>query len=230
MTAAKSKTVLALSGGMDSATLLAMSHKTDELHPVSFYYASKHGSLEQQKACELALYYDLSFSMIDLTGAFSAFRSDLLKTGGAVPEGHYEDASMSRTVVPGRNLIFAAVLAGLAESVGASTVLLGVHAGDHHIYPDCRPTFVYSLNHTVQASTEGRVSVVAPFLKVTKTDILRHGLDLKVPYHMTRTCYTDDRVACGRCGSCQERLEAFAANGVADPLEYATREIMPKAA
>jgi len=130
---------------------------------------------------------------------------------------------MQATVVPARNLIFSSVIAGYAESVGAGAISLGVHSGDHHIYPDCRPEFVSSLNTSVLLATDKKVRVEAPFLNYTKAEIIKTGLNLKsveVPYHLTRTCYKDQELACGKCGSCFERLEAFEELGLTDPIKY----------
>lgn len=225
------KALVSLSGGMDSAVVLARcvaQHGEDHVQAVGFTYGSKHNAYEWPKAQALAKHYGAGYHLIDLTAVMREFASDLLKTGGEVPEGHYEAESMRRTVVPFRNGIFTAVLAGLAESLGAGEVWLGVHAGDHHIYPDCRPEFVYSMNHAVCHGTDHKVMLWAPFQGKTKAEILKVGLALGVPFRLTRTCYCDQPVACGRCGSCQERLEAFAKNGVEDPLEYESRELLPK--
>jgi len=113
-------------------------------------------------------------------------------------------------------------MAGLAESIGAEQVALGVHSGDHHIYPDCRKEFITALNQTIKESTEGKVEVITPLIDDNKTSILERGfrMDPKVPYGMTRTCYTDNPFACGKCGSCVERLEAFENLKIKDPIQY----------
>ena len=224
------KAIVSLSGGMDSTTVLGVAvrrHPGDVL-AAGFVYPSKHNRHEQEAAEKAAAHYGVPFRRVDLSGVFAGFRSDLLLTGGAVPEGHYEAESMKATVVPFRNGIFLAVLVGLAESLEAEEVWAGQHAGDHHIYPDCRPPFVAAFKAATEQGTDGNVTLVTPFLFQTKADILRLGLDFDVPYHLTRTCYTDGPVACGRCGACQERLEAFRLNGAEDPLEYQTREVLPK--
>ena len=143
-------------------------------------------------------------------------------TGGDIPEGHYEDVSMERTVVPGRNTIFCAILSGLAESEGFEEIWLGLHAGDHAIYPDCRPGFYTSMRKTLHEATDGKVDLQAPFLYVTKADILKRGMELKVPYEKTRTCYKNQAIACGRCGSCSERRMSFDSLGLKDPIAYET--------
>lgn len=222
------KIVLSLSGGMDSTTLLESLLTNNAVYPFQFVYGSKHNPYEIEAVRNLAQYYGLHIPVIDLTTAFQSIQSNLLKSGGDIPEGHYEAENMRQTVVPGRNSIFIAILAGIAESIGASKVALGVHAGDHHIYPDCRANFIQAMDSAVKLSSDGKVSLFAPFIDMTKTDILKHGLEIQTPYYLTRTCYKDQPIACGKCGSCQERLEAFAINGVQDPLEYESRVLVGK--
>ena len=222
------KTVIGLSGGMDSATLLGLLLAQGlEVHCCTFYYGSKHNKWENRAAENIINFYQFKKfpvfgHLIDLSTIFKDFSSDLLLSGGEIPEGHYEETSMKRTVVPGRNLIFASVMAGLAESIGAEQVALGVHSGDHHIYPDCRKEFITTLNLTIRESTEGKVEVITPLIDDNKTSILERGFRMnpKVPYGMTRTCYTDNPFACGKCGSCVERLEAFANLKIKDPIQY----------
>ena len=229
------KSVIAFSGGMDSATLLwdvlETGAKGERVVAVNFTYGSKHNFYERMAAKVVASRTDPSrveYREIDLTPVMAGFKSDLLKSGGSVPEGHYEAKSMERTVVPARNIIFASILAGIAWSEGADRVYLGVHAGDHAIYPDCRPEFVEAMQEAVRAGTGNKVRLFAPYLDIDKADILGIGLRLNVPYHLTRTCYKDQPVACGRCGSCQERREAFAKNKAEDPIQYESRDILPK--
>jgi 7-cyano-7-deazaguanine synthase len=213
--------VVSLSGGIDSATVLAhVLQKETEVRAIGFAYGSKHNEYENKAARAVAEFYGVPFDLVDLSAIGALLKSDLLKSGGNIPEGHYEAESMKATVVPARNMIFASVLAGVAESCGAREVWLGVHAGDHHIYPDCRPDFFFAMWLAVLRGTDKKVSLRAPYLQLTKGEVVFRGLALGVPYNLTRTCYKDQSVACGRCGSCQERLEAFAENKVEDPLQY----------
>lgn len=223
------KAVLALSGGLDSSTLLA--YCLDEHHSVlavGFDYGSKHSQYELGAAEMVADAYHVEFRRVSLTSFMSLFRSNLLIGQGDIPEGHYEAASMSQTVVPARNIIFASILAGLAWSENAQEVWLGIHAGDHAIYPDCRPQFFGSMSNAIHHGTDQKIKLQAPFLRETKDKIVALGLKLHVPYYITRTCYKQQQIACGKCGSCQERLAAFKANNDEDPLEYESREILPK--
>ncbi len=239
------KIVVSFSGGMDSTTLLkkALYEKTLyggkdlEVIPVSFRYPSKHNEWEFNVGYDFlcangfhpAKDKDLPWRhTFNVSGIFDSFTSSLLHNDDAIPEGHYEAENMRQTVVPGRNLIFTSILAGYAESIGAGEVWLGIHAGDHFIYPDCRPEFFEHAKQTVERSSDGKVTLKAPFLYITKVEILQLGIKLGVDYSKTRTCYKDQPVACGKCGSCQERLTAFKTVGVEDPLEYESRELLPK--
>lgn len=215
------KAVMALSGGMDSAALLF--HMLDRGYAVTcvnFYYGSKHNKYERECARLVAEHAKVQLIEMDISNVMDHMVSDLLLSGGEIPEGHYEDANMKRTVVPGRNTIFASIMSGIAWSKGASVIALGVHAGDHAIYPDCRKEYIDALNMTIQRGTDDAVAVIAPFVHATKGDIVRAGLKLGVPFELTRTCYKDQPISCGRCGSCTERLEAFANNGETDPIPY----------
>ncbi len=225
----KKQVVIGLSGGMDSATLLGLLlGQGCSIHCCVFYYGSKHNKWENQAAENIIDFYQnkghpvFGYPM-DISKVMEDFQSNLLlSSGDEIPEGHYSGENMRKTVVPGRNLIMASIMAGLAESVGAEKVALGVHSGDHFIYPDCRTEFVKSLDTTVFLSSDRRVEVIAPLTNDDKHSILLKGysLEIPVPYHLTRTCYKDQPVSCGRCGSCNERLEAFQKLGIEDPIEY----------
>lgn len=224
------KAIVSLSGGMDSAAVLGdvTNAGIEVVAAVGFIYGSKHNPWEVVAARKIAEHYKVPYELIDLTAAFAGFKSSLLKGQGPVPEGHYEAESMSATVVPARNIIFASILAGIAWSRGAEQVYLGVHAGDHHIYPDCRPEFLQAMAIAIARGTDLKVALMAPYVNGTKVDIIRRGMILGVPFQLSRTCYKDQTIACGKCGSCQERLAAFAANGLTDPIDYESRVLLPK--
>lgn len=221
------KSIVSLSGGMDSATVLAVAIKErgrENVQAVSFNYGSKHNRYELSCAVSLAFINGVPHRVLDLSRFMCEFRSALTDRRQEVPEGHYAEENMKLTVVPNRNMIFTSILAGLAVSENADEIWLGVHAGDHAIYPDCRPEFVESVQQTIRLATDTSLAVNAPFLTLTKKDILKIGFELGVQYEHTRTCYSDNSIACGRCGSCCERLESFASIGREDPVAYQDRE------
>ena len=222
--------VMGLSGGLDSTTLLGvLLNGGKTVHCCIFDYGSTHGRYEIEAVNKVVEYYQEKYSgrvfkyNIDITSVMTLFSSNLLlKCGRSIPEGDYSVENMKQTVVPSRNLIFASIMAGIVESIGVKQVALGVHAGDHPIYPDCRPEFVQALNETIQLSSGGKVEVLTPFVGITKADILSLGYELPVPvpYHLTRSCYKNQPISCGKCGTCQERLEAFSIIGRKDPIQY----------
>ncbi len=215
------KAIISLSGGMDSATVLAEAiNQGRACMGVGFCYGSKHNQYENAMAQKLADYYNTPYQLLNLEGVMKGFKSNLMLEGGDIPEGHYEDESMSKTVVPARNIIFISILAGVAWSNNADEVWLGIHSGDHAIYPDCRPKFAEVMGNAILEGTDRMVDLQYPFLYWDKARILTRGIELRVPYKLTRTCYQNQEKACGKCGSCCERLEAFSMNGIEDPIKY----------
>lgn len=226
------KVAISLSGGMDSTTLLGYvldnQLNLDEVIAVSFIYPSKHNKYEIEAAKKVIEYYKekteikIEHIIMDVSKIFEFFESDLLKKGGPIPEGHYQEDNMKATVVPARNIIFGSILAGIANSKGAEKIYLGVHAGDHHIYPDCRLETMNAFEETIKLATNYEVYVRFPFINMFKQEILQEGysFSIPVPYHLTRTCYKNQELSCGKCGSCNERLEAFKKINRVDPIKY----------
>jgi 7-cyano-7-deazaguanine synthase len=151
----------------------------------------------------------------------------LLKSGGAIPDGHYEEQTMKSTVVPFRNGIMLAIAAGFAESKGASGLVIAAHAGDHAIYPDCREDFMKSMADAIQFGTYAGIKLLRPFISMTKADVAGRGQALGVDFSHTWSCYKGGTLHCGTCGTCVERREAFIVAGVADPTIYASKDPLP---
>jgi 7-cyano-7-deazaguanine synthase len=218
--------VAVVSGGLDSAVLAhhLRNHGWD-LRLLSFDYGQRHVT-ELDHARTLAGTLDARHDVVDLRSAGRLLTGSALTDDGvAVPDGHYTDESMRATVVANRNAVFVQLAVGVAVAEGARAVAIGVHAGDHAIYPDCRPEFVDAAEHLALVAHEGFVAdgfcVLAPFLRWSKADIVRHGAELGVPFADTWSCYKGGDVHCGTCGTCTERREAFELAGVDDPTKYA---------
>ena len=215
------KVLVVLSGGMDSSTAVAWAQLEHQVvGAVNFQYGSKHNAREFLAAARVTDFYKIPLKYIDLEFIGENFKSDLLRSGGDVPEGHYADESMKRTVVPFRNGIMLAIAAGLAESMGAEAVVLGNHFGDHAIYPDCRADFAAHMAKAIELGTYAEIKLLCPFQSVDKTEIARAGAAMGVPFNLTYTCYKGGEKHCGKCGSCTERREAFHLAGVPDPTVY----------
>jgi 7-cyano-7-deazaguanine synthase len=148
------------------------------------------------------------------------FHSSLLEGADKIPEGNYDDENMRSTVVPFRNGIMLSVAAGLAESEGLRYVMMANHAGDHAIYPDCRPGFVKAMSEAIQNGTYEGIEIDAPYTGLKKADIARRGKNLGIHYEETWSCYKGGEHHCGKCGTCQERKEAFREAGIDDKTIY----------
>ena len=210
------KAVLIYSGGLDSTTLL-YEYRSEIALAVSFDYGSKHNARELGFARQNCNKLGIRHMIIPLDFIGQYFKSSLLQSGGAIPEGHYADDNMRSTVVPFRNGIMLSVAVGLAESLELDTVLIANHSGDHAIYPDCRPEFIDSFSKAAENGTYNGVKVVSPYCNITKRDIALRGRELGVDFALTYSCYNGSEKHCGRCGTCTERKEAL--EGF-DPTEY----------
>ena len=211
--------LIALSGGVDSTTLL-YEYREEIACAVGFDYGSKHNARELVAAKAICHELKIPYLIIPLAFIGEYFRSDLLLSGGEMQLGDYSEENMSSTVVPFRNGIMLSVLAGLAESRDLQQVLIANHFGDHAIYPDCRESFVKPMGEAITAGTSNGVKLVAPYTGLTKAEIVARGTRLGVPYGKTYSCYQGGERHCGRCGTCRERHDAFVANGLEDPTLY----------
>lgn len=226
--------VVIYSGGMDSFTLLhsvirnvrEFEFEGGEVYALSFDYGQRH-SKELEMAREETTRLGIIHQVIDLRSVLPLLQGSALTTPDiAVPEGHYAEESMKKTVVPGRNTIMLALGMAYAESLvmrglaAHAYVFYGAHSGDHAIYPDCRPAFIGYMENAMMVGTNSLVHLRAPFMHLDKAAILREGAVLGLTaadYARTWTCYKGGEHACGVCGSCNEREEAFRELGWADP-------------
>lgn len=218
------KAVVILSGGLDSTVLLYHCLAEGlEVHPLAVDYGQKH-----KKEIGYALHtcdeLNLELEIADLTGITKLISNSSQTSDAEVPTGRYDDASMKLTVVPNRNMIMLSVAGGYAINLKAGRLYYGAHGGDHAIYPDCRDTFVDPLRQALANADWHEVVLLAPFTKMTKADIVTLGAKLNVPFNQTWSCYVGGKYHCGRCGTCQERAEAFQLAGVDDPTIYQTED------
>lgn len=230
------KTVVLVSGGLDSVTLAhslaVQGHRP--LIVVSANYGQRHvRELDCAHKAAVRLGAD-QHHVLPLEWLAGKLRGSALTSPEvAVPEGHYAEDTMRQTVVPNRNMILLSIAAGIAVAEQARCLALAVHAGDHFVYPDCRPAFIHQFEAALHSGNEGFIrpefTLNAPFLHWTKTDIAREAGRLGVPIAATWSCYKGGEIHCGRCGTCVERKEALREAGVEDPTEYADPTYMPAA-
>jgi len=227
----KDKTaVVLLSGGLDSATTLAIARAAGfACHALSFDYGQRHRfELESARQVAAALgAAEHRVVKIDLSAA-GGFGHSALTDRIDVPKDRRDQGEIPVTYVPARNTIFLSIALGYAEVVGAFDVFIGVNAIDYSGYPDCRPAFIDAFtrlaNLATAAAIEGRgqYTIHAPLIELTKAQIIERGLALGVPYGLTHSCYDPDPQgrSCGHCDSCKLRLAGFAAAGAKDPVQY----------
>lgn len=216
------KVVVLVSGGMDSVTALhAAAREHEVVAGLSFDYGSKHNARELPFAALHCERLGVRHETVALDFMDRLFKSDLLKSGGEIPEGHYEAENMMQTVVPFRNGILLAIAAGYAESVEAEGLVIAAHSGDHAIYPDCREDFMRPMGDAIRSGTYAGIELLRPFIDLRKEGIAAMGAELGVDFALTWSCYKGGEFHCGKCGTCVERKEAFALAGLPDPTEYA---------
>ena len=211
--------VIILSGGMDSTTLLYDQQERIAL-ALSFDYGANHNARELPFASLHCQRLGIEHIVMPLDFMGRYFASSLLSGADAIPEGHYQDENMRSTVVPFRNGIMLAVAVGMAESRGLKHVMMANHGGDHAIYPDCRPEFVAAFSEAARTGTYPGITLLCPFTHLTKGQIAARGAKLGIDYSETWSCYKGGERHCGKCGTCVERKEALSEAGVRDTTDY----------
>lgn len=225
--------VVLLSGGLDSAVCLAHAVERvgkENVTALNMYYGQRH-EIELKCAESIAAHYGVRFIRKDLSTAFDLSESTMLAGTGELPLGSYEEQLKATgtvsTYVPFRNGLFLSFAAAVAYSLEADYIILGAHADDAagNAYPDCSWDFTEAMGKAVNLGTGGKVRFWAPFVQQHKSDIVARGLELGVPFELTRSCYSETETACGKCGTCIDRLRAFQKNGAKDPIEYRNADV-----
>lgn len=205
--------LLVLSGGMDSVTML-WEYAAHIAAAVTFQYGSNHNAREAACAKENCRILGIKWIEIDLSFIGRYFKSSLLEGGDAIPEGSYDGENIRSTVVPFRNGIMLSIAAGLVESLGLKKVMIANHGGDHAVYPDCRPEFISAMDEAIARGTDTEIKIWAPYTLLNKADIAKRGREAGVDYRLTYSCYKGGEHHCGKCATCIERREALEAAGI----------------
>ena len=209
------------SGGLDSTVLLYKLFSEGKADgALSVNYGQRHVK-EIECARQNCARLGVPFEVADISSLRPLFgASSLTDYSVGVPDGNYADENMKSTVVPNRNMIMLSIAAARAIAIGADSVAYAAHSGDHAIYPDCRPEFAEAVESALKICHYTPITLMRPFIGMSKSEIVCMGADLGVDFSLTWSCYKGGEKHCGTCGTCTERREAFRLAGVDDPTEY----------
>ncbi len=218
------KAVCLLSGGMDSSTLAYLA-RSEGYEILALHFSYRQKTEKKERECAKIIAHNLNaieFFDVDLTYLEKVGASSLTDPAKKVKNHADAGEGIPETYVPFRNATLLSIATSLAEARGAEAIFIGVQASDYSGYPDCRPEFISAFQQAINTGTKPETSIElkTPFVTLNKTEILKIGMDLKVPYKDTWSCYQDNECACGLCGSCHFRLEAFKNLGISDPINY----------
>lgn len=223
------KILVLLSGGIDSSTCLAKAVKKygpAEVLALTTYYGQRHKK-EIESARKIAKHYGVEHKELDLSVIFEGLKNPLMEESDKeVPDGKYAeqlkkaDGNPVSTYIPFRNGLFLSVAAVIGMLNGCEKLYYGAHADDAagNAYPDCSTNFNKAINDAVYIGSGEKISIEAPFINMNKSEVVKEGLELGVPYELTWSCYKGEDEPCGKCGTCIDREEAFKKNGTIDPL------------
>jgi 7-cyano-7-deazaguanine synthase len=212
--------VTIISGGLDSVTLAYMLHaQGHEQHLIAFDYGQRH-KRELETIPYHAKRLGCPFDIIDLTCVGTLMLGSALTDDIPVPVGDYAPENLKVTVVPNRNALFISTAWVIAVTDDLDAVAVGVHSGDHIVYPDCRPEFIAAMQLALRTGTDTNIQLLAPFAHKTKAEIVSIGAEVDVPFDKTWSCYNGRAVHCGQCSTCRERQQSFVLAGVQDPTIY----------
>ncbi|MEM3445266.1 MAG: 7-cyano-7-deazaguanine synthase QueC [Thermoplasmata archaeon] len=220
------RAVVLVSGGLDSATVLGIANAEGyEIYALSFLYGQRH---RKELACarKLCRYFRVKEHKIVRVDLDAIGGSVLTDSTREVPvAGEEIGREIPPTYVPARNLIFLSIAGAYAEVLGAEVIFIGANQVDFSGYPDCREEFLRAFENALEKGTKAgvsgrRIRVAAPLLRMSKAEIIRRGMELGVPYHLTWTCYRGGKLACGKCEACKLRLRGFEEAGYEDPIQY----------
>ena len=215
------KALVLFSGGLDSTVLATqMKQEATQTRLLSIDYGQRHAK-ELDHSQKVADHLGLAHEILKLPQLGQILGgSSLTDKSITLPEGHYAEESMKSTVVPNRNMILLALAGGHALSIGFDTIAYAAHAGDHTIYPDCRPEFADAMNKALGLADWNDLNLHRPYVEMTKSDLVSLGEELNAPLQLTWSCYAGGEIHCGKCGTCVERKEAFALANIPDPTKY----------